>query len=75
MRATALIIGDNDRSVGCDELHVDIMSAQCGPCLRHRERAQTAQFYAPIKASIKEFWLCPAIILRLFVLSIGVGHF
>ena len=23
MRARALIVGDNDRSVACDELHVD----------------------------------------------------
>ena len=41
-----------------------IMSAQCGPYLRHIERAQSAQFYASTKASIKEFWLCPVFILR-----------
>ena len=44
-----------------------IMSAQCGPRLRYIEGAQRAQFYAPLKASIKEFRLCPVFILHLFV--------
>ena len=51
------------------------MSAQCGPRLRHMERAQSAQFYAPTKASIKEFRPCPVFILRLFVISKGVFEF
>ena len=44
------------------------------PCLRHMERAQSAQFYAPTKASMKEFRLYPIFILRLFVLGKGMGH-
>ena len=43
--------------------------------LRHIERVQSAQFYAPTKASIKEFRLYPVFILRLFVLGKGVGHY
>ena len=39
------------------------------------EHAQNAQFYAPTEASKKEFWLYPAIILHLFVLSKDVGHY
>ena len=34
-----------------------IMSAQCGPLQMHMENTQSAQFYAPTKASIKEFCL------------------
>ena len=40
-----------------------IMSGQCGPLLRHMERAQSAKFYAPSKASIKESRLYPVFIL------------
>ena len=50
------------------------MSAQCAPSQMHMENAQSAQFYAPTKASIKEFRLYPVLILRLFVLGKGVGH-
>ena len=52
-----------------------IISAQCGHRLRHMERAQSAQFYAPTKASINEFRLCHVFIIRLVVLSKGVGHY
>ena len=41
------------------------MSAQCGPSQMHMEHAQGTQFYAPTKASIKEFRLYPVFILRL----------
>ena len=51
------------------------MSVQCGPSQMHMEHAQSTQFYAPTKASIKEFRLYPVFILRLFVSSKGVGHY
>ena len=51
-----------------------ITSVQCGPSQMHMEHTQSTQFYAPTKASIKEFGLYPVLILRLFVLSKGVGH-
>ena len=44
-----------------------IMSTHCGP-LHQAFRVRTKRpVYAPTKASIKDFWLCPTIILRLFV--------
>ena len=51
-----------------------ITSAQCGPPLMHMEHTQSAQLYAPTKASIKEFRLYPALVLRIFVLCKCVGH-
>ena len=41
-----------------------IMSVQCSPLPQAYRALTKPQFYAPTKASIKEFWLCPAIILR-----------
>ena len=51
-----------------------ITSAQCGPLQMHMEHTQSPQFYAPTKASIKEFGLYPALVLRIFVLCKCVGH-
>ena len=48
--------------------------AQCGPSQMYMEHTQSPQFYAPTKSSKKEFGLYPILILRLFVLSKGVGH-
>ena len=47
------------------------------PCVLYMPIAKGprhTQFYAPTLASKKEFRLCPALILRLFALSKGVGH-
>ena len=44
-------------------------------CTRHIKRTGHTQFYAPTVALIKEFWLCPVIILHLFVLGKSVGHY
>ena len=43
--------------------------------MMHIKHTRHTQFYAPTEASKKEFWLYPAIILRLFVLNKNVGHF
>ena len=40
------------------------MSAQCSPSQMHMEHAQSTKFYAPTKASIKEFRLYPVFNLR-----------
>ena len=44
-------------------------------CTRHIQHARHTQFYAPTLASSKkEFGQYPALILRQFALSKGVGH-
>ena len=56
-----------------DEFSV-IMSAQCDPSQMHMEHAQSAQFYAPTKALIKEIRLYPVFILRLFDFFMKFGQ-
>ena len=41
----------------------------------HIKRSRHTQFYAHIEALIKELWLYPVNVLRLFVLSKDVGHY
>ena len=37
-------------------------------CTRHIKRSRHTQFFAPTEATIKESWLYPVSILRMFVL-------